>query len=102
MEHGEKFNTYSHLAGALLALVGSVVLVVLGAFSGDVWKIVSFSIYGATLVLLYGFSTLYHNAAHGKARVLLQKLDHNAIYLLIAGSYTPFTLISLRGSVGWV
>ena len=101
MEHGEKFNTYSHLAGALLALVGSVVLVVLGAFSGDVWKIVSFSIYGATLLLLYSFSTLYHNAAHGKAKVLLQKLDHNAIYLLIAGSYTPFTLVSLRGPWGW-
>lgn len=101
MEHGEKFNTYSHLAGALLALVGSVVLVVLGAFSGDVWKIVSFSIYGATLLLLYSFSTLYHNAAHGKAKVFLQKLDHNAIYLLIAGSYTPFTLVSLRGPWGW-
>lgn len=101
MEYGEKFNTYSHLAGALLALVGSVALVVLGAFSGDVWKIVSFAIYGATLVLLYSFSTLYHNAAHGKAKVLLQKLDHNAIYLLIAGSYTPFTLVSLRGPWGW-
>lgn len=101
MEQGEKFNTYSHLAGALLALAGGVVLVVLGAFSGDAWKIVSFSIYGATLVLLYGFSTLYHNAAHGKAKVLLQKLDHNAIYLLIAGSYTPFTLVSLRGPWGW-
>jgi len=101
MEHGEKFNTYSHLVGALLALVGSVVLVVLGVLGGDVWKIVSFAIYGATLVLLYGFSALYHNAAHGKARVLLQKLDHNAIYLLIAGSYTPFTLVSLRGPWGW-
>lgn len=101
MENREKFNTYSHLAGALLALAGSVVLVVLGALSGDVWKIVSFSIYGATLVLLYGFSTLYHNAAHGKAKVLLQKFDHNAIYLLIAGSYTPFTLVSLHGPWGW-
>lgn len=101
MENGEKFNTYSHLAGALLALVGSVALVVLGVLGRDVWKIVSFAIYGATLVLLYGFSTLYHNAARGKAKVLLQKLDHNAIYLLIAGSYTPFTLVSLRGPWGW-
>lgn len=101
MEHGEKFNTYSHLAGMLLALVGSVLLIVLGALSGDVWKIVSFSIYGATLVLLYSFSTLYHNATHGVAKVMLQKLDHNAIYLLIAGSYTPFTLVSLRGPWGW-
>lgn len=101
MEHGEKFNTYSHLAGALLALAGAVVLVVLGALSGDVWKIVSFSIYGATLVMLYSFSTLYHNAAHGTVKLILQKLDHNAIYLLIAGSYTPFTLVSLRGPWGW-
>lgn len=101
MEQGEKFNTYSHLLGTLLALVGSVVLVVLGALRGDVWKIVSFSIYSATLVMLYSFSTMYHKAAHGKAKVLLQKLDHNAIYLLIAGSYTPFTLVSLRGPWGW-
>ena len=101
MEHGEKFNTYTHFAGALLALAGAVVLVVLGALAGDVWKIVSFSIYGATLVLLYSFSTLYHNAAQGRVKVFLQKLDHNAIYLLIAGSYTPFTLVSLRGPWGW-
>ena len=101
MEHGEKFNTYSHLAGVLLALAASVALIVLGVLSGDVWKIVSFAIYGATLVLLYGFSALYHNAARGKAKLVLQKFDHNAIYLLIAGSYTPFTLVSLRGSWGW-
>ena len=101
MEQGEKFNTYSHLAGALLALVGSVVLIVLGALSGDVWKIVSFSIYGATLVLLYSFSTLYHNASQGTVKHFLMKLDHNAIYLLIAGSYTPFSLVSLRGTWGW-
>jgi hemolysin III len=101
MEHGEKFNTWTHLAGALLAIVGSVVLIVMGALSGDVWKIVSFSIYCTTLVLLYSFSTLYHNAAHGKMKVFLQKLDHNAIYLLIAGSYTPFSLVSLRGGWGW-
>jgi hemolysin III len=101
MEHGEKFNTYTHLLGALMAIAGGVVLVVLGVMSGDVWKIVSFSIYAVTLVLLYGFSTLYHNAAQGKLKLLLQKLDHNSIYLLIAGSYTPFTLVSLHGPWGW-
>ena len=101
MEHGEKLNTYTHLAGALLALAGSVVLIELAANSGDVWKIVSFSIYGTTLVLLYSFSTLYHNAMHGKMKAIFQKLDHNAIYLLIAGSYTPFSLVSLRGPWGW-
>lgn len=101
MEYGEKFNTLTHFAGAVLALAGTVVLIVLGALSGDAWKIVSFAIYGTTLVLLYSFSTLYHNAAHGKMKTFLQKLDHNAIYLLIAGSYTPFSLVSLRGGWGW-
>lgn len=101
MVHGERFNTYTHLVGALLALAGGIVLVVLGALSGDVWKIVSLSIYGTTLLLLYSFSTLYHNAAQGKAKVFLRKLDHNSIYLLIAGSYTPFTLVSLHGPWGW-
>jgi hemolysin III len=101
MEHGEKFNTLTHLAGAVLALAGGVVLIVLGALSGDVWKIVSFSIYVATLVLLYTISALYHNAAYGRRKALLQKLDHNTIYLLIAGTYTPFSLVSLRGPWGW-
>ena len=101
MERGEKFNTYTHMAGALLALIGAVALVVLGAFSGDVWKIVSFTIYGTTLVLLYSFSTLYHNAAQGRFKAFMQKVDHMSIYLLIAGSYTPFTLVSLRGPWGW-
>lgn len=101
MEQGERLNTYTHLIGALLALAGAPVLIVLGALSGDVWKIVSFSIYGATLVLLYSFSTLYHNAMHGKFKQFMQKVDHNSIYLLIAGSYTPFTLVSLRGPWGW-
>ena len=101
MEQGEKFNTYTHLLGTILALAGSVVLVVLGALSADVWKIVSFSIYGVTLVLLYSFSTLFHNAMRGRVKFILQKLDHNSIYLLIAGSYTPFTLVSLRGPWGW-
>ncbi|MHB1116513.1 PAQR family membrane homeostasis protein TrhA [Sideroxydans sp.] len=101
MERGERFNTISHLVGAILALIGGVVLIVLGALSGDAWKVVSFSIYGATLVLLYSSSTLYHNARKGKFKLILRKLDHNSIYLLIAGSYTPFALVSLRGPWGW-
>ena len=101
MEQGEKFNTWTHFAGALLSVAGSVVLIISGALSGDVWKMVSFSIYGATLVLMYSFSALYHNAAQGKIKAIFQKLDHNAIYLLIAGSYTPFSLVSLRGPWGW-
>jgi hemolysin III len=100
MYYGERFNGYSHLIGALLALSGAIVLIVIGALEADVWKIVSFSIYGASLVLLYSFSTLYHST-RGGAKRFFQKLDHNAIYLLIAGSYTPFTLVTLHGPWGW-
>ena len=101
MVYGEKFNALSHLAGALLALAGTVVLVVTAAMSGDPWKVVSVSIYGASLVLLYSFSTLYHGMRGGRAKDILRKLDHQSIYLLIAGTYTPFCLVSLRGPWGW-
>lgn len=100
MYHGERFNSISHLAGALLAIVGTVVLIVLGATQGDAWKVVSFSIYGATLILLYLSSTLYHST-RGWAKNVFRKLDHAAIYLLIAGTYTPFTLVTLGGGWGW-
>ena len=100
MYHGERFNAYTHLAGALLALAGAVVLIVLGAMKQDVWKIVSFAIYGASLVMLYSASTLYHST-RGRLKAFFRKLDHTAIYLLIAGSYTPFTLVTLRGPWGW-
>ena len=100
MYYGEKFNALTHLVGAVLALAGTVVLIVLAALGGDPWKIVSVSIYGATLILLYSFSTLYHSL-RGRAKVILRKLDHNSIYLLIAGSYTPFCLVTLRGPWGW-
>jgi hemolysin III len=100
MNKGERFNSISHLAGTVLAVGGTATLVVLAVFKEDAWKIVSFSIYGATLIALYLFSTLYHSA-RGTREVLLRKLDHSAIYLLIAGSYTPFTLVTLRGTVGW-
>jgi len=100
MYPGERFNSISHLIGATLALAALVVLVVFASLQGDPWKIVSFSIYGATLFLLYALSTLYHSL-HGRAKLVFQKLDHAAIYLLIAGSYTPFTLVTLRGPWGW-
>ena len=100
MYHGERFNAYTHLVGALLALAGAVVLIVLGAMKQDVWKIVSFAIYGASLVTLYSASTLYHST-RGRLKAFFRKLDHTAIYLLIAGSYTPFTLVTLRGPWGW-
>ena len=97
---GERFNTLTHGVGSLLALVGSGALVVAAARSGDAWKIVGVSVYSLTLVLLYGLSTLYHSV-RGRAKAVLQKLDHQSIYLLIAGSYTPFCLVTLRGAWGW-
>jgi hemolysin III len=100
MLYGERFNSISHLVGAALAIAGTAVLVVLAARLGDPWKIVSFSVYGAMLVALYVFSTLYHSL-RGRAKDVLRKVDHCAIYLLIAGSYTPFALVSLRGALGW-
>jgi hemolysin III len=100
MYHGEKFNALTHLVGAVLALAGTVMLIILAAVDGDPWKVVSVSIYGVTLVLLYSFSTLYHSL-RGPAKDILRKLDHHSIYLLIAGSYTPFCLVTLRGPWGW-
>jgi hemolysin III len=100
MYYGERFNSITHTVGAALAAVGGVLLIVLAARSGDVWKVVSFSIYAATLLALYLSSTLYHSL-RGRAKEFWRTLDYCAIYLLIAGSYTPFTLVSLRGPWGW-
>lgn len=98
----EKFNSFSHLAGTLLALVGVGLLSAVAIMKNDMWKIVGFGVYGATLVLLYAASTLYHSATEPAWKRTLQKLDHTAIYLLIAGSYTPIGLVTLRGPWGWV
>ncbi len=100
MYPGERFNGYSHLAGALLSLAGLVLLVVYASLQGNARNVVAVSIYGATLVLVYATSTLYHSL-RGRAKAVLQRLDHCAIYLLIAGSYTPFALVTLRGPWGW-
>ena len=100
MYHGEKFNAWTHLVGALLALGGALWLLALAVASGDGWKVFAIAVYGATLVLLYSISTIYHSV-RGRAKAILRKLDHLSIYLLIAGSYTPFCLITLRGPWGW-
>ena len=100
MYPGERFNSISHLVGACLALVGTVVLIVLASLHGDARKIVSLSIYGVSLLALYTFSTLYHSLK-GRAKRVFRHLDHTAIYLLIAGSYTPLTLVVLGGRLGW-
>jgi len=101
MYYGERFNGISHLIGAVAALAGTLVLIISASMQGDPWKIISFCVYGVSLVALYTFSTLYHSL-RGKAKALFRKLDHHAIYLLIAGSYTPFVLVTLRDQLGWV
>ncbi|QKZ07224.1 MULTISPECIES: PAQR family membrane homeostasis protein TrhA [Pseudomonas] len=100
MYHGERFNAWTHLVGAVLASIGAVWMLVLASLQGDAWKIVSMAIYGVTLVTLYSASTVYHSV-RGRAKVIMQKVDHFSIYLLIAGSYTPFCLVTLRGPWGW-
>jgi hemolysin III len=100
MYYGERFNSITHTVGAALAAVSGVLLTAVAARSGDPWKIVSFSVYAATLLTLYLTSSLYHSV-RGAAKEVLRKMDHCAIYLLIAGSYTPFTLVTLRGVWGW-
>jgi len=100
MYAGERFNALTHAVGSLLALAGGTALVVVAAQSGDPWKIIAISVYSVTLLLLYGLSTLYHSL-RGRAKAVLQKLDHQSIYLLIAGCYTPFCLVTLRGPWGW-
>ena len=100
MYKGERFNSISHLVGASLALVGGSVLVTFAAMSGETDKIVSYSIYALTLFLLYLTSTLYHSFP-GPAKSVFRVLDHQAIYLLIAGTYTPFAMVALQGSLGW-
>jgi len=100
MYRGERFNGYSHLAGAILAAAGTAVLITTSALYHDAWKVVSSVVYGATLVFLYTISTLYHSL-RGRPKDILRRLDYCAIYLLIAGSYTPFALVTLRGPWGW-
>ncbi|WP_226686863.1 PAQR family membrane homeostasis protein TrhA [Stutzerimonas stutzeri] len=100
MYHGERFNAWTHLVGAALACLGAIWLLVLAALDGELAKIVSAAIYGPSLILLYSISTLYHSL-RGRAKVVMRKLDHLSIYLLIAGSYTPFCLVTLAGAWGW-
>ncbi|CAH2793485.1 MAG: FIG01964566: Predicted membrane protein, hemolysin III homolog [uncultured Paraburkholderia sp.] len=104
MHVGERLNSITHLVGAVLSVAGLATLVTMGAVEGDAYKVVSFSVYGAMLFVLYAISTLYHSVRDPRVKAVLQKCDHSAIYLLIAGSYTPFTLVTLvtlRGPWGW-
>ena len=100
MYYGEKLNSISHLIGAVLALMGLGALLSVGIQSNNFWVLLSFTIFGLTLVLLYTMSTLYHSFHPPKLKKLFQLFDHISIYLLIAGSYTPYMLVSLRGTSG--
>ena len=100
MYPGERFNSITHLVGSVLAIIGTSVAVTLAAERGGATTIVAASIYGTMLVLLYLSSTLYHSL-RGKPKNVFRVFDHCTIYLLIAGTYTPFTLLVLRGAWGW-
>ena len=100
MNPGERLNSLTHLLGLALAVAGSAVLIAHAARGGDLRQIISFSIFGLSMILLYGASTLYHSS-QGAPRERWAKADHCAIYLLIAGTYTPFALVTLRGPLGW-
>ena len=97
----ELANALTHGLGAALAVAGLAVLVTQAALHGDAWRVVSFALYGSTLVLLYLFSTLYHAVPWPRVKAVLHRLDHAAIFLLIAGTYTPLSLVTLRGAWGW-
>ena len=101
MYKGEKFNSYSHLIGTILAAVGASLLVSAAIDKGDAFKIVAFSIYSVMLVFLYATSTIYHSVPVGRIKDFFRQMDYISIYLMIAGSYTPFTLVTLKGAWGW-
>lgn len=94
-------NSVTHGIGAGLSIAALSILVTFAGLFGDAWRVVSFSIYGATLILLYLASTFYHSFQSPRLKEIFRVLDHSAIFLLIAGTYTPFTLVNLRGVWGW-
>ena len=97
----EKLNIWSHAVGIFLSIIALVLLIVKAVEQNNVWMMVSFPIFGISLILLYLASTLYHASKNPEKRFKLKIFDHAAIYVLIAGTYTPFTLVSLNGEIGW-
>ncbi len=98
----ENINIISHAIGLMLSIVALVLLVRHANLRGNVWHVVSFAIFGASLISLYAASTFYHSAKKPALRRRLRIIDHATIYVLIAGTYTPFTLVTLNGAIGWV
>jgi len=98
----EKINIFSHASGLFLSIVALVMMVTRASLHGNSWHIVSVSIFGASLIALYAASTVYHSASRPELRSRMRIVDHATIYILIAGTYTPFALVTLKGPVGWV
>ena len=98
----EIFNSVSHGVGACLSIAGTVVLIIMAVIHTNPWGVVSSCIYGASLIILYTMSTLYHSFTNEKAKSFFRIMDHNTIFLLIAGTYTPITMYYLNGAIGWV
>jgi hemolysin III len=101
MYHGERFNSYTHLIGVILACIAASLLLVVAIEKGDTYRIVGFGVYGIVQIALYLISTIYHSTK-GELKKFFRLLDYLSIYLMIAGSYTPFTLLVLPGNWGWV
>jgi len=102
LSQGEEiFNSITHGIGTLLSVAALVVLTVFGYLKGDAWHVVSYSVFGSSLIVLYLSSTLYHSFPKGKIKNFFARLDHSAIFFLIAGTYTPFVLTVIRGPLGW-
>lgn len=97
----EIFNSVSHGAGSLLSIAGTVILIIFSVVYANTWAVVSSCIYGASLIILYTMSTLYHAITNEKAKKFFRIMDHNTIFFLIAGTYTPLTLFCLNGWLGW-
>jgi Predicted membrane protein, hemolysin III homolog len=97
----EIVNSASHGVGTLLAIAATTLLIIRGALHGNAWHIVTYSIFGAGLINLYTASTLFHGAINPRVKFNLNKFDHSSIYILIAATYTPFSLLSIKGWLGW-
>jgi len=98
----ENINIISHVIGLILSLVALVLLVLWAGLHGNIWHVVSFSIFGASLIILYSASVVYHSTKDPQLRTKFRIVDHASIYVLIAGTYTPFALVTLNGTVGWI
>ncbi len=98
----EIFSAVTHGVGSLLSIAGTAVIIVLAAIFNDAWAVVGCAVFGASLIILYSMSTLYHSITNPKAKAFFRIMDHNTIFFLIAGTYTPITISIMRGVIGWV